>query len=83
MESWKNSTKQGEMPNISIQANYIFSIKKTALSNADRLSKNIAGGIGGPKSSNFRSQISDMCGDLRGNFAKIPSLPEQAPAKMA
>ena len=43
--------------------------------------KDLMGGIGGPKLSNGKPQISDMRGDLRGNFEEIPSLPEQTAAK--
>jgi len=39
------------------------------------------GGIGGAVPSDFSSKISDMCGDFRWNFGKIPSLPEQTTAK--
>ncbi len=39
------------------------------------------GGIGGPKSSDCRSKISDMCGDFRRNFEEIPTLPEQTAVK--
>ena len=46
-----------------------------------RLSKNLWGGIGGPKPSNFRSKTSDMCGGFRRNFEEISTLPEQTAAQ--
>ena len=48
---------------------------------ADHTINKPQGGIGGPKPSDCRSKISDMCGDFRRNFEEIPTLPEQTAVK--
>ncbi len=46
-----------------------------------RLAFSATGGASATKPSNVRSKIGDMCGDFRGNFEEIPTLPEQTAAQ--
>jgi hypothetical protein len=56
--------------------------KKTPMSNIGADCRHISlGGIGGPRPSDWKSEISDMRGDFGRNFDEIPTLPEQTTAQ--